>query len=388
MKILMIVFNQVGRGTYYRALALGQELAVHNHEITLLATAPKERLRFTETIIGDIRLVESPDLTRGSLRSGWDPWNVFRRSTWAGKNTFDLVHAFETRPTVIYPALKIHRRGVPIFMDWADWFGKGGSVEERKNPVVRTILRPVETFYEEHFRGVAQGTTVISRSIYQRAINLGVPENRLLILPNGANVKVFYPVNQRHARDVFGITEDAPIIGYMGSIFMQDAQFMSESFNLVQQRIPTAKLMIAGYCPFDFTKQVSRPESVIVTGSRTLDKLNTALNCCDILWLPLKNSQANRGRLPLKASDYLAVGKPIISTDVGDLREFLENGDFGAVVPDSIDLFARATIDLLADPHQRKAFGEKARQYAVDHLRWSHLAQKLEEFYEQSLSGK
>lgn len=386
MNILMIVFNQVNRGTYFRAYSLAKELAACNHEITLMATSVSEKFRVKTYKVENVNIIETPDLTSGPLRSGWDLWNILQRLKWVDRKRFDLVQIFETRPTVIYPALKLYKRNTPIFMDWADWFGKGGSVEERKNPFVRTVLRPIETYYEEHFRSLARGTSVISRALYNRAIELGISKDRLIILPNGANLKDFFPVDKKVARENMGIMESDIVIGYMGAIFFQDAQFMINSFNLVRQRFPAAKLLITGYCPFDFSKLIADSDSIIQTGNTSPDLLNMALNCCDVLWLPFKDSQANRGRLPLKATDYLAVGKPIVSTDVGDLSETLLNGRFGAVVPDEPDLFADATIELINDVDKRNTLGEEARQYALDHLQWSKAAHRLNEFYEKLLS--
>lgn len=386
MKILMIVFNQVNRGTYFRAYSLAKELAACHHEITLMATSVSEKFRVKTYKVENVNIIETPDLTSGPFRSGWDLWNILQRLKWVDRKRFDLVQIFETRPTVIYPALKLYKQDIPIFMDWADWFGKGGSVEERKNPFVRTVLRSIETYYEEHFRSLARGTSVISRALYKRAIELGIPEDRLIILPNGANLKDFFPIDKKVARENMGIMESDIVIGYMGAIFFQDAQFMVNSFNLVQQRFPAAKLLITGYCPFDFSKLIADSDSIIQTGNTSPDLLNMALNCCDVLWLPFKDSQANRGRLPLKATDYLAAGKPIVSTDVGDLRETLLNGRFGAVVPDEPDLFADATIELINDVDKRNTLGEEARQYALEYLQWSKAAQSLNEFYEKLLS--
>ena len=40
IKILLMVFNQAGKGTYWRAFHWGRVLARWGHEVTLMATAP------------------------------------------------------------------------------------------------------------------------------------------------------------------------------------------------------------------------------------------------------------------------------------------------------------------------------------------------------------
>src|SRR6476660_2672966 len=98
MRVLLIVFNMVGRGTYRRAYEFGRHLAADGHSVSLLATAPRGRLRVAAHTVDGVEVVESPDLLSGSLRSGWDPFNTMTRIRWIAGLRIDVVHAFETRP--------------------------------------------------------------------------------------------------------------------------------------------------------------------------------------------------------------------------------------------------------------------------------------------------
>src|SRR5438067_1576152 len=127
MNILFINHN-VARsgGTFFRAFHLGHQLAARGHSVTLLTTSADSRLRFRETTDRGVRLVESPDLLTGRGRTGWDPWDALRRAVWARHARWDLVHAFDCRPTVVGPGLSLRARGIPLAIDWADWWGRGG----------------------------------------------------------------------------------------------------------------------------------------------------------------------------------------------------------------------------------------------------------------------
>ena len=164
MRILMIVLNRVGKGSYWRAFFPSQILASRGHDVTVMAMSPHARLHGSERTENGVRLIETPDLLCGSLRSGWDPWDTLWRMAWIRGHSFDIVHAIETRPVVLFPALLARRRGAKLVMDWADLLGRGGSVEERTNVLTRTALRPVETFFESNFRLQADGTIVMSTS--------------------------------------------------------------------------------------------------------------------------------------------------------------------------------------------------------------------------------
>jgi glycosyltransferase involved in cell wall biosynthesis len=386
MKILTLVLNLTGQGTYWRAFHLARQLSLRGHNVTLLSTARTERLRMKSWQSGNLTLVESPDLFSGPLRSGWDPWNVLNRLAWLRRQPFDLVHAFEARPTVIYPALYAARRQhIPLVMDWCDWFGRGGSVEERPNAMIRAVLRPVETYYEEHFRLQAQGTTVICSLLGQKALHLGVAPESIHLLPNGSDIDHFGQIDLLGARRAINLPTEAFIIGYVGSIFQRDAQLMAEAFNLLETKIPDLHLLLAGKQPFDVSALVRSPKRLLTTGYIDVDRLATALSACDLFWLPLSDSNANRGRFPLKLNDYLASGRSIVATAVGDVVPVLADGEAGLLAEPLPAALADCTYQLYMDPPRRLRMGEQARQIAETRYHWAHIAVNLETVYKKVL---
>jgi hypothetical protein len=154
-----------------------------------------ERVQRYFHIKNGIQIIEVPNLFKGSIRAGWDIRNLISRIKAIKPFQFDLVHGFESRPTVIYPALILKKKGIPLFLDWADWFGSGGSIEQRPNFLFRNLFRPIENYYETNFRKTPLGTSVICKSLAKRAIELGVYENDICLLPNGFNVLDWEPIS-------------------------------------------------------------------------------------------------------------------------------------------------------------------------------------------------
>jgi glycosyltransferase involved in cell wall biosynthesis len=382
VKILMLVFNQANQGTYWRAYHLGRYLARKGHSLTLMATARQGRSGMRVSRQQGITLVQSPDLFSGALRSGWDPWNTLNRINWLRGQSFDLIHAFESRPTVIFPALSLKKRlKIPLVLDWADWFGRGGSVEERPNPLVRAALRPVETYFEEHYRTRAEGTTVICSLLREKALQLGVSAGSVLLLPNGADTDRFSQMEISTARKAMNIDPEARVIGYVGTIFKRDAALMAAAFDRVSEKFENLRLIIAGYCPFDLRPLVQRPESVIQTGYLDDRDLNATLAASDLFWLPLSDSNANRGRFPLKFTDYLASGRPIVATQVGDVAGIMAEERVGLTSTPEAEAFAQQTMRLLDDPGLRKELGLGARHLAETRFNWDTITERLLAFY-------
>jgi len=391
VRILMLLYNSVGKGTYWRALELARSLAKRGHTLTVLATSQYRHLYFDTRpdVQAGVTLVEAPDMLWGPLRSGWDLWSILARIGWAQGRQFDLVHAFESRPVVILPALYWQRRrNVRLILDWCDWFGRGGSVEERPNRLVRTVLRPVETFFEEHFRAWADGTTVINSLLRRRAIELGVATETILHLPNGSNVEELHPIPRDEARHALGWPEDVFVIGYIGAIFRRDAVLMAQAFDQIRQAEPKSQLLLAGYCNVAIEKLVAAPDAVRRTGHISYGEISRYLAACDICWLPLRDSGANRGRYPLKINDYMAVGRPVVATAVGDVTDLVRRGEFGLLATDQPENLARQVLTLLHDPARREMMGRRARQLAEAEFTWDQIGARLERFYEQVLEEK
>lgn len=381
----MICFGVTGKGTYWRALQLARGLTKCGHAVTVVSTAKDRRQPTTISADShsDVTLVEIADWLGGPLRAGWNPLNVWARLRWGRDQQFDLVHAFESRPTVIYPALAWQRRGAKLVMDWCDWFGRGGSVEERPNSLIRAVLRPTETYFEEHFRTRAAGTTVINSVLRRKAIDLGVRPESIFFLPNGSDLDVLRLQDRNEARHQLGWPLDWPVIGYIGAIFQRDAMLMARAFDALRQREPQARLLLAGYCNVAVEKLVTTPEAVIRTGQLDFAAINRYLGACDLCWLPLADSGANRGRFPLKLNDYMALGKPVVVTAVGDVPDLIIRGEFGLISRAEPTDLAEKVAALLHKGDRGAGLGRNGRTLAEREFRWEQIAARLAEFYQQ-----
>ena len=385
MRILLLVFNQIEHGTYWRAFHLARILAARQHQVTLLAVSPSAYLRFRTRTVHGLHLVETPEAVPRWGRFGWDPWDTLLRCLWLRGRIFDIVHAFEARPVVIWPALRAQRQGAKLVMDWADWFGRGGSVEERANPLLRTILRPIETYFEEHFRTSADGTTVINSFLRERALGLGVRADTILLLRNGSQPGS-PPPPASLCRQRLGLPAASPLIGYSGQIFWRDAQLMAQAFNQLQAMLPGARLLLAGRFNRPIESLLTHPAAIIRTGPLTPEQLHLHLAACDICWLPLCDSGANRGRWPMKLNDYMTAGRPVVATAVGDLDEVISAHHLGITAPPRASDLAAHTVALWQQPEQRELMGQAARHAAETVFSWETLGSQLEAFYHHLLA--
>ena len=117
------------------------------------------------------------------------------------------------------------------------------------------------------------------------------------------------------------------------------------------------------------------------------ERIPDYLGCADVFLLPFADKQANIGRWPNKAGDYMAMGRPIVTSPVGEMRELFSGEAFGRLAPPDPEGFAEAVARLLQDPEACARMGRAARQAAEADYSWEFLAARLEAFYARRLEG-
>jgi glycosyltransferase involved in cell wall biosynthesis len=271
-----------------------------------------------------------------------------------------------------------------MVLDWADWWGRGGIIEERNNPLLRWSFGTIETWYEEHFRTLADATTVISEALKQRAIRLGVNPETILKLNSGADVEHLQVVDKREARKALGFSPDWKMFGFMGFVHF-DLDLVLQAFTRIYRAHPEARLLLAGK-PSSLVAQWIRQEglgdSVIDLGVVPYDRLPQTLGCSDVFLLPFARKQANIGRWPNKVGDYMAMGRPIITSPVGEMETLFKAEPIGRLADDRAEVFADAAWSIAADAQACSTMGAAARRAAEQRYSWKFLADQLHDFYQ------
>ena len=391
MKILFINHNVAwSGGTFFRAFYFARYMARRGHDCTLLTISKKNRFWFKEYEREGVRVVETPDLLPGIGRTGWDPWDTMRRIGWLlqHRNEFDLVHALDSRPAVILPALILKNfTGMPLVMDWADWWGRGGLIHERGYGLIDKFMEPVETWFEEHFRKNADATTVISTSLQQRAIRLGVKPESILLIPQGCDEEKFLCVGRETARSRLGLPEDVYMVGYLGKLLSTDQPLLVDTIRMAAKRIPKLRLFHIGMQSHDAPEDLLENGQLIQTGKVPLDMLGYYLCASNIFILPLRDTLGNQARWPSKINDYLAAGRPIVATRVSDVVDYFERYKIGLLAEPRAEDLADQILRLYED-ESAEEMGHNALLLAQTELSWEKLIDKLDDLYQNVILDK
>ena len=391
MRILFLNHNVARKGgTFYRAYHVARYLARAGHSVTLLTISADRYFGFTYEVSEGVDIVHTPDWLWGVGRTGWDPFDALSRIVHVRRRRWDIVHAWDCRPVVILPALYARRcsrgSGGKLVIDWGDWWGRGGTQAERPNRLAKTMYGPLETLFEEAFRTQADLTTVASHALRTRAVALGVLEDSVMILPGGSDTEAVRAHHMSDARAQLGIKPDDWVVGYLGVLPMKEAELLTSALVTARHAIPSLRFMAIGVSiagsslPLRAAIGADWGDWITETGRVPFDQVGLYLSTCNAVVLPMRRNVSNAARWPSKINDYMAAGRPIVATRVGEVEPLLRQG-IGVAVEDDPRSLADGLVYLMRHRTEAEECGERGRRLAEGELNWSHVTARLEEFY-------
>mgnify|MGYP001581244580 CR=1 FL=1 len=188
-------------------------------------------------------------------------------------------------------------------------------------PVFRTKQQIQE--HEKRLLNKANITFVVSDTLYRKKSPYA---NTIKILSNAADTKHFKSLNKSEhefPQEILNIPR--PIIGYLGAL--SDKVDISMLCRLAENHPEWSFISIGAILDnIDKSKIFKiflKKKNVYILGSQPYKKLPYYLNAFDVCLLPLLVSHPfNINCSPLKLYEYLATGKPIVSTDIPYIRKF------------------------------------------------------------------
>jgi glycosyltransferase involved in cell wall biosynthesis len=217
-----------------------------------------------------------------------------------------------------------------------------------------------------------------------------IEESKLIVLPCAADVEAFGQIqNSESVRRGLGLTNE-PIVIWVGGFYpWHDLDLLLDSFTLVLQSHPNARLVLVGdgQTRGSIAHKVQKnglQQSVIMTGAIAHADVPEMLSIADIAVVPSAPISASRGGTgtPLKLFEYMAAGKAIIATALNESAEVIRDGHTGLLVEaGNVNDFAQAMLTLINDPMERDRLGQNARRQAVETYSWEQYTKALEEIY-------
>jgi glycosyltransferase involved in cell wall biosynthesis len=119
---------------------------------------------------------------------------------------------------------------------------------------------------------------------------------------------------------------------------------------------------------------------VIFTGAVPHGRVPKLLDACDILvspHIPLADGSDFFGS-PTKIFEYMAMGKAIVASRLGQIGEVLADNETALLVePGNVSELASAIVKLVESPELRARLGARAREVAIEKHTWRRNAARV-----------
>jgi len=376
-------------GTYFRAYYLARELAKRGHNITLASISPNSKFKKVKSTDYNLKIIEYPNLFHKLIfHFGNGPLDIALRTKHLMNGNYDIVHGFEYYANVNVPILLTKKIKKYVYVsDWCDWFSKGMAAKGRRfaswSPIINAISK-----IEDVTRLYAHGVTVISDEIEQHVRSIGIPDEKILRVTGGSPTDLIKPLSKMKSRRELGYPLDANICLFLGN-YQADLDIFVRAFQLLTMKNPKTRLVIIGLIANNISKLIKElglEQNIIEVGTVEPANLGKYMASADLFLLPLRDTEGNRSRWPNKIGDYMASGRPIVASQVGEIVSIMKTNNIGMLVQNNINEIATNTEWLLNNPELADEMGSNARALAETEYSWSSLAEQLESFYSSLLN--
>jgi len=229
----------------------------------------------------------------------------------------------------------------------------------------------------------------VSRAVRAACEALAVMERPVAVVPNGADLRVFHPMDRREARKRLGLPGDEPVVAFVGVLTPRKGiDTLVEALGLLAARPGGAPVLaVAGEgelrAPLEQrAAALGIGERIRFLGKLPHDEVPWAMAAGDVFCLP----SLSEG-LPTVVCEAMACGRAVVATAVDGTPEIVDDGATGLLVPprDPRSL-ADALARLLGDPPLVRRMEEEALRRARATYTWEANARSHVALYE-ALAG-
>lgn len=281
------------------------------------------------------------------------------------------------------------RTGRPLFLEYNGsevWVGRYWD---------RVGMLGLLERYERLNLAAAARVFVVSEVERQNLLRAGVEDEKIVVNPNGVDAERFRPdIGGERVRRELGIDEDEKLVGFVGTFGpWHGVLALAEAIRLMPKDARVRFLLVGSGALRSEVERILREEiaaqRVLMTGAVAHERVPALLDACEVLvspHVPLEDGSAFFGS-PTKLFEYLAMGKGIVASRLGQIGEVLKDEETALLVAPSNAVELSAAIRRLVNSAELRArLGAAARSEAVASHTWTHNARRVLDAYQAWLN--
>jgi len=285
------------------------------------------------------------------------------------------------------PALWAGRRlGVPVVYEarafWEDAAVDHGTT--RQGSARYRLSRALESWV---FRKVDRAV-VICQAMRQEIVERGVEPGRVTVVPNGVDVEWFKPQPRKEQVATALGLHGGTVFGFVGSFYHYEGlPFLLEAFPALRRQLPDARLLLVGAGedePLMRRTATGLEQSVVFAGQVPHDRVRDFYSLVDVFVCPRRRMRLTELVTPLKPLEAMAMGRPVLASDVGGLAELIEDDVTGLLFhAESAQSLVAQAARIGGDATLRRRLGAGARTHVERARSWRHIVSRYLDIYRE-----
>jgi len=275
------------------------------------------------------------------------------------------------------------RSGAPLFLEY-----NGSEVWIGRHWDISGMIPLLERFERLNLAAAAR-VFVVSEVERQNLLRANVPDEKIIVNPNGVDTEVFRPGGGGAVRRELRIGETEIVAGFVGTFGpWHGVLTLAETIASLPADSGVRFLLIGDGRFREEVEQIinsaGKEAQVIFAGHVNHHKVPAMLDACDILLsphVPLEDG-SDFFVSPTKLFEYMAMGKGIVASRLGQIGNVLVHEETALLVePANVQELSAAITRLAEISELRARLGSAARRAAIERHTWKQNAQRVIDAY-------
>lgn len=350
-----------------------------------------------DTVVENVRYFRTPNNLGLGGRAIQEKWPFLRElavvrllrrriESLLASEVFDIVHAHSPALCGMAAAQAARPSRIPLVYELrAFWEDAAIDVQKTKRRSLRYALaKQLETQVVRR----ADAVVGIAQSILEDLNGRGIAREKLFHVPNGVDTARFIPrPRDSELAQSLGLN-GVPTLGFIGTLFPWEgvAWLVRAAAGLHKKGLVFRLLIVGDGAQACEVRTAIRENGaggyISFAGRVPHDQVERYYSVMDLLVYPRLSMRLTEFVTPLKPLEAMALGKAILGSDVGGIRELIETEVTGVLFKagDDRDFEAQATR-CLSNPEFRSLLGQRARQKVIADRDWKVVTRHYESVY-------
>lgn len=298
---------------------------------------------------------------------------------------FDLIHAHSPSLCGLAAMLFSAKTGIPFVYEvrafWED------AAEDAGKYALWSPKYRLTRFLESIVLRRAHAVTTIASYLKDDILKRRGKRGQVFLVPNGVDCNHFHPMPpDRELMNTLGLGEE-PVIGFIGSFYRYEGlDVLLKALAILKAQGVKYKAVLVGAGEMDTEwRQLSKNldlSDVLFTGRISHDEVLRYYSVIDIFVFPRHKKRVTELVTPLKPLEAMAMEKCVIGSDVGGIRELLDDGKSGLLFSaGNHEDLVQLLKSVLEDPSRYKNVAVAGKNIAKTRFSWTSHVERYQKIY-------